>query len=122
LVIGVGHGSGEYWGEDADVFRPERFLEGGDSKAPRPGFQPFGGGMHLCPGRQFAFSEMVAVVATLLLGFDVEPLEGTEWKLPEFGTPSMIDAVTKPVKNGEGFGVKLTQRPGWEGVRWEYEM
>ncbi|KAK4156579.1 cytochrome P450 [Chaetomidium leptoderma] len=135
LAIGASHAVEEYWGPDADEFRPERFLghnsggrkaEDGDgpgsAKAMRAAFQPFGGGAHLCPGRNFAFAEMMAVMATLLLGYEVEPLEGTEWKLPGFATRSVIDAVTKPAKHGEGFGVRIGRRQGWEGVRWRYEL
>jgi hypothetical protein len=135
LVIGAGHGMEEYWGEDADEFKPERFLghmnggrkgdgdDGpGSAKAMRAAFQPFGGGTHLCPGRHFAFTEMMAVMATLLLGYEVEPLGGTKWQLPPFATRSVIDAVTKPARHGEGFGVRIGRRQGWEDVRWRYEL
>lgn len=130
MAIGVGHGMEEYWGEDVDQFKPERFLgpkgESGDgpgnAKAIRAAFLPFGGGTHLCPGRQFAFAEMMAVMATLLLGFKVEPLQGTEWSLPSFAKRSLVDAVTKPANHGDGFGMKIRRRQGWEGVRWRYEL
>jgi hypothetical protein len=65
---------------------------------------------------------MMAVMVALLLGFELEPLEGTEWKLPKFATRSMIDAVTKPARHGEGFGMTIRRRPGWEGVRWAFEL
>jgi cytochrome P450 len=130
MAIGVAHEMEEYWGEGVNEFRPERWLrpkgEGGDgpgsAKAMRTAFLPFGGGTHLCPGRQFAFAEMIAVMATLLLGFEVEPLEGTEWTLPSFATRSLIDAVVKPANHGEGFGMRIRGRQGWEGVRWRYEL
>jgi hypothetical protein len=125
LVIGAGHNMKEYWGEDVDEFKPERFLRKGDGedgpgsfKAMRAAFQPFGGGLHLCPGRNFAFAEMMAVMATLLLGYEVELLD----ELPAFSTRSVIDAVTKPARHGEGFGVNFKRREGWEGVRWAYEL
>jgi cytochrome P450 len=130
LVIGTGHNMEEYWGEGADEFQPGRFLrrkgDGEDglasSKAMRTAFQPFGGGMHLCPGRAFAFAEMMAVTATLLLGYEVEPLDGSKWELPGFATRSVIDAVTKPANHGGGFGVRIGRRQGWEGVQWKYEL
>jgi cytochrome P450 len=132
LVIGVGHGMEEYWGNDVDEFKPERFLSQGarkgdtedgpgSAKAMRTAFQPFGGGTHLCPGRAFAFAEMMAVMATLLLGYEVKTLDGGEWKLPSFATRSVIDAVTKPAKHGEGFGVNIRRRQGWEDIQWKYE-
>ncbi|KAK4238140.1 cytochrome P450 [Achaetomium macrosporum] len=131
MAIGASHAQDEYWGGDVDEFKPDRFIrkeadsngEGpGSSKAMRAAFQPFGGGVHLCPGRYFAFAEMMAVVSTLLLGFEVEPLEGTEWKVPGFATRSVIDAVTKPAKQGEGFGMRFRRRQGWENVRWVYQL
>jgi cytochrome P450 len=118
-----------------DEFRPERFLvkdegrkggEGddapGSARAVRAAFQPFGGGVHLCPGRHFAFSETMAILATLVLGFEVEPLGGSEWKMPPFATRSVVDGVTKPANDGEGFGMKIKRRAGWESVTWAYEM
>jgi cytochrome P450 len=133
MAIGAGHVQDEYWGGDVDEFKPDRFIrkeavaegngEGpGSAKAMRAAFQPFGGGLHLCPGRHFAFAEMMAVVSTLLLGFEVEPLEGTEWKLPGFATRSVIGAVGQPAKKGEGFGMRFRRRPGWENVRWAYQL
>jgi cytochrome P450 len=131
LVLGAGHSMDEYWGEGVHEFEPERFLaprkgdgdDGpGSARAMRTAFQPFGGGAHLCPGRNFAFAEMMAVMATLLLAYDIEPLEGDKWELPGFATRSVIDAVTKPAKHGEGLGVRIRRRQGWEGVQWKYEV
>ncbi|KXX73875.1 hypothetical protein MMYC01_204633 [Madurella mycetomatis] len=130
LSIGTSHALDEYWGSDADEFKPDRFLgrkvdsddEPGGVKAMRTALLPFGGGTHLCPGRHFAFAEMMAVIVTLLLGYEVEPLEGAEWKLPAFATRSLIDAVTKPANHGEGFGVRIRRRQGWEEAQWAYEM
>lgn len=130
LSIGTSHSLDEYWGPDADEFKPDRFLgrkgdsddEPGSVKAMRVALLPFGGGTHLCPGRHFAFAEMMAVIVTLLLGYEIEPLEGAEWKLPAFATRSLIDAVTKPANQGEGFGVRIRRRQGWEDARWVYEV
>ncbi|KAK0716387.1 cytochrome P450 [Lasiosphaeris hirsuta] len=132
MSVGASHAVPESWGPDADEFQPGRFLSqrgkssGGDgpggAKAIRAAFQPFGGGTHLCPGRQFAFAEIMATMATLLLGYEFQPLEGTEWRLPGFGARSVIDAVTKPARHGEGFGMKVRRRQGWEGVRWVYDL
>ncbi|AEO63934.1 uncharacterized protein THITE_2109547 [Thermothielavioides terrestris NRRL 8126] len=136
MSIGASHTQAEFWGEDVDEFKPGRFLsqsqgghkggsDGGDGpgsvKAMRAALQPFGGGTHLCPGRHFAFAEIMAVMSTLLLGFEIEPLGG-DWTLPPFATRSLIDAVTKPAKHGEGFGIKIKRRPGWEDVRWNFEL
>ncbi len=38
-------------------------------------FYPYGGGMNVCAGRQFAKQEIFAAVAILVLKFDLEPLD-----------------------------------------------
>jgi len=56
------------FGDDADVFRPERWLEADDTKRKamdRSMFQ-FGGGSHLCIGRNLAIMEMNKVLPQLL--------------------------------------------------------
>lgn len=56
------------WGEDAHVFRPERWL---DRKAPSSfEFAAFTAGPRECLGRRLAEMEMVALLATLLPSFD----------------------------------------------------
>ncbi|KAK3322713.1 cytochrome P450 [Apodospora peruviana] len=132
MSIGVGHAMQEYWGSDVAEFKADRFLNlpdaktddggPGSARAIKAAYQPFGGGMHLCPGRNFAVAEMMSVVTTMLLGFDVSPLGRSDWKLPVKSNGSLIDAVTKPAGNGKGFGIRVRRRPGWEGVSWNYEL
>ncbi|KAL8825915.1 MAG: hypothetical protein Q9191_004117, partial [Dirinaria sp. TL-2023a] len=64
-------------------FHPERFLTqdpaaGGKQIFTASGtagkFFPFGGGRTICPGRVFAKQEVLAAVATVLLGFEFEAL------------------------------------------------
>ncbi|KAF7546913.1 hypothetical protein G7Z17_g8090 [Cylindrodendrum hubeiense] len=133
MSIGTSHTIEQFWGPDVEDFNPERFLSytngKSDSRSDGPGsqksikaaFQPFGGGLHLCPGRNFAYAEMMAVISTILLGFEVEPLGG-EWKVPDWATWSLVDAVTKPKGQGKGLGVQIKRREGWEGVKWKYEL
>lgn len=49
---------------DAEVFRPERFLEK-DADAPRFAYLPFGGGPRLCIGNTFALMEGALALATV---------------------------------------------------------
>ena len=67
----------DLWGEDADKFRPERFV------GRRQGWEylPFNGGPRICIGQQFALTEASYVVVRLLQRFDSisarpEELEG----------------------------------------------
>ena len=108
----------EFWGD--------RFLEQNkntaQSKARRASYMPFGGGRHLCPGRNFAFAENLGFAVTFLLSFDIAPVDG-DWaafKLPEPMQCSFTTAEGKPVKNGDGFGMRLRRRAGWESVKWHY--
>jgi cytochrome P450 family 135 len=59
--------------EDADEFRPERFLDGG-SAAPYT-LIPFGGGPRRCIGAAFATMEMRTVLRTVLERVELEPTE-----------------------------------------------
>ncbi|KAI2628263.1 cytochrome P450 [Xylaria nigripes] len=68
------------WGEDADVFRPERWLtEDGKfiSKSPSE-FSVFYGGLRICLGRRMAEFIATQVVATMVLMFEFEPAYETE--------------------------------------------
>ncbi|XP_078448023.1 cytochrome P450 704C1-like [Wolffia australiana] len=58
----------ELWGEDAEVFRPERWLEeDGSLRHESPfKFTAFQAGPRVCLGREFAYRQMKIIVATLL--------------------------------------------------------
>ncbi|KAI4114384.1 MAG: hypothetical protein LQ338_008016, partial [Usnochroma carphineum] len=45
-------------------------------------FRAFGGGTTLCPGRQFATTEILATVVTMIMRYDFIPAEG-RWVAPE---------------------------------------
>ena len=59
------------WGEDAEVFRPERMLDGKFEALPPQAWQPFGYGMRACIGRAFAWQEAMLVMASVFSQFDV---------------------------------------------------
>ncbi|KAG6499232.1 hypothetical protein ZIOFF_038989 [Zingiber officinale] len=84
----------QYWGSDAESFKPERF-EGGsvDFKGFNFEFLPFGVGRRLCPGITFGLSAVEVGLAHLLFHFN--------WKLPrgmkiEFLDMTEISGVTAP--------------------------
>ncbi|KAF8356667.1 hypothetical protein PRIPAC_91662 [Pristionchus pacificus] len=64
------HFSKELWGEDADEFRPERWLES-DKRVAAINFLTFGAGPRLCIGMRLATMEEKIVLAHLLRRFDV---------------------------------------------------
>ncbi|OCK74147.1 cytochrome P450 oxidoreductase [Lepidopterella palustris CBS 459.81] len=65
------HRHQETFGKDADVFRPERWLEGDDREMARCMFQ-FGGGSHLCIGRNLALLEMNKILPQLIRRYHFE--------------------------------------------------
>ncbi|KAF9698438.1 hypothetical protein EKO04_003652 [Ascochyta lentis] len=68
----------DFFGEDADMFRPERWLEPGF----RPGwaYVPFSGGPRVCIGQNFALTETMYVVVRLIQGFEIEQKDFEEWR------------------------------------------
>jgi cytochrome P450 len=68
----------DLFGSNADVFRPERWLEPGF----RPGwaFIPFSGGPRACIAQNFAQTQTMYVVVRLLQTFDIERKDFEEWR------------------------------------------
>ena len=62
----VMHRRKDLWGEDADVFRPERW----ESRKPGWDYLPFNGGPRICIGQQFALTETAYVIIRLMQRVD----------------------------------------------------
>lgn len=98
------HYSKEFWGDDADEFRPERFANGLSRASKNPlAFLPFGSGPRTCIGQTFALTEARVVLAMMLNKFS--------WKLspryqhcpdvtlslyPSFGMPIVLKKLSPP--------------------------
>jgi cytochrome P450 len=131
MPAGVNHMASTNWGTNASDFDARRFLqreekasmndkEKEEFKTQKRSFFPFGGGKHLCPGRSFAFAEILGTIAILVLGFDITGSDGELLKVPKIGRASLAEAIVKPGADGLKIGAKFTRRKGWENVVWSF--
>ncbi|XP_028807060.1 cytochrome P450 CYP72A219-like [Neltuma alba] len=98
LSVMHAHYDTNYWGEDADQFKPERFSKG-VSKASKDqvAFYAFGWGPRICLGQAFALIEAKITVATILQHFSFHlspsyahaPHLGINIK-PQYGAPIIL--------------------------------
>lgn len=81
----------QIWGDDADTYRPERWLQHDeeDEEAYRERMRlwnatdlTFGGGSRICIGRNFATLEIYKIVPTLIKNYEIEIADPTaEWEV-----------------------------------------
>ncbi|KAI0432521.1 cytochrome P450 [Xylaria sp. FL1042] len=69
------HLAPQVWGNDAEEFRPERWLECEDPGTLRRFFFAFGGGTRTCIGRNISWLEIEKLVPTLVMRYDFELAE-----------------------------------------------
>lgn len=127
MPSGVTHNSPEIWGEDAATFNARRFIRSEGKQDPTArekrriqtqGYFPFGGGKHLCPGRHFAFTEVMGFVATLAYGFDITMADGSgTLKLPKLAKQKMGTGVRKPETDVD---ILIKRREEFKDVKWTY--
>ncbi|KAI1371140.1 putative N-alkane-inducible cytochrome P450 [Hypoxylon crocopeplum] len=68
----------QYWGDDAEAFRPERWLD--DKFRPGWAYLPFNGGPRLCLGQQNALIEASYTIVRLLQQFkQIEARDSLPW-------------------------------------------
>ncbi|KAG6465168.1 hypothetical protein O3G_MSEX014974 [Manduca sexta] len=66
----------QYWGQDADEFKPERFIDG--APVHPAAFSTFSFGPRNCIGYKYAFLSMKTVIANLLRNFELLPAEASD--------------------------------------------
>jgi acid phosphatase len=115
------------WGDDADEFKPERFLPENAAKVPAEAWRSFEKGPRNCIGQEFAWIEMKVVLALTLREFDIRTAfdeleflkdDGTLWtkdssfrKGPQeaFGEP-MYQVLLAAAKPREGMPTRVERR------------
>ena len=123
----ITHNLEDIWGPDSHTFNPRRFLKSNiDSlsreqrKLQKQGYNPFGGGAWLCPGRHFATTETLGVAATMLLGYDVRMADGSgPLRLPKPKKQEIGYALLIPET---GLDVLIKRKKEFEGVHWTYDV
>ncbi|KAI1073725.1 cytochrome P450 [Whalleya microplaca] len=66
----------DFWGNDADQFRPERW----DNLRPTWEYTPFGGGPRICPGFRLVFAEVAYTMVKILREFErLESRDDRPW-------------------------------------------
>jgi cytochrome P450 len=121
IFAGVLHADPKLWGPDVDKFNPRRFLKEGNQPMVHPiAFRPFGGGALLCPGRVFAFTEVLTFVATVILGFEIQS-DNEVWPSLERDIYHPSLGVYKP-KNAATANVVISRRVEYEDVTWDYPL
>ncbi|CZT10341.1 uncharacterized protein RCO7_02893 [Rhynchosporium graminicola] len=114
------HTSTTTWGPSASTFSATRFLPDtvsmlnkDEKKKRKQAFSPFGGGSVLCPGRYFASSEIMGVLAFLVAGFEIEDVRVLD---------AQLQVMSAQIKAPDGdVRVRIKRRKGWEGVRFKFE-
>ena len=93
------HRRHDLYGDDAEDFKPERWLDGPDGqKGLRVGWEylPFNGGPRICLGQQFALMEVYYLVVKLVRAF--ESIEACDKDSTWRESVSIIVAVDSDVK------------------------
>ncbi|KAI0197527.1 putative N-alkane-inducible cytochrome P450 [Astrocystis sublimbata] len=92
----------EIWGDDAEEFRPERWMNEEVHLRPGWGYIPFNGGPRICIGQQKALYEASYIVVRLVQTFArLEPRDSQPWQ----------EHVALTLSNVHGTKVALWKRP-----------
>ncbi|MEZ4663762.1 MAG: cytochrome P450 [Caldilineaceae bacterium] len=93
------------WGDNANLFDPERFTPEAEQARPANAYKPFGNGQRACIGRQFAMQEATLALAMILQRYRL--IDHTDYQLKVKETLTL-----KP----DGFKIKLRKRTAADRV------
>ncbi|KAE8367583.1 cytochrome P450 [Aspergillus caelatus] len=105
------------WGLNSGDFDSQRFTKTAlqtDKKSKASGFLSFGLSPHICAGRHFATGEILALVALLLVRYDIRPIRGS-WTEPKTNAKAVAASLPPAA---ERFEVTAVERPEYKGVEW----
>lgn len=111
----------ETWGDTVNNFDPSRFMKTESQarvkKAPAGAFRGFGSGVNLCPGKNFATVEILAVIAMMALRFEITSVSGS-WKYPGDDTSNMSTVITSPQNS---VPIRIRPRPDFKAGKWVFQ-
>lgn len=139
IAGGVMHADRSTWGDDANVFNPDRHLErninnkttittaetAATTKTTKKknsvhpaAFRAFGGGKTMCPGRHFATGQILSLVACIVLRFEMEGVDEAdgigEIQVPNVDEYILPVHILEPVA-GDPVRVRIRSRVGDDG-------
>lgn len=91
----------EIWGEDAEKFKPERFLEESIEKIHPYAYFPFSNGPRICPGHKYAQIVMKVFLSKFLLKYRVKS---------ELSYEDLVFQMRISLKIKQGFEMKVERR------------
>jgi cytochrome P450 len=99
------------------MFKPSRFLvpsrnDDGARIADAGTLEPFGGGEAMCPGRDFAEREVMALVAGILVLWEMEPTNPNGWVIPGHTASTGVAAPSTSIR----VRIRRRQLPPWLGL------
>lgn len=112
------HQDKRLWGDEALEFDARRFMPDREKKHKDSSFRAFGGGKTLCPGRHFAFREVIAAVALTVARYDLTPVGG-KWEEPECWNTNVASALMMADKD---IDLDVRVRKGQESIKWKLVM
>ncbi|CAG8438496.1 5700_t:CDS:2 [Ambispora gerdemannii] len=98
------HRSTQYW-KDPEKFIPERFVKGSEFEAKnleKNAYNPFGGGLRLCPGRHVAMAELKVLIVLLFGKYDVQlanPKSPLKYSLVALNQCNELKVLIRPKTN-----------------------